>query len=103
MAETKERRVAELAGMQRLHELSTLLLNETGLPAMLRDVLAASVELLRADKGNVQLYDAEAKALKIVAQIGFKQDLRLHFSALAAADNLCSGVALARKQRSSSA
>jgi PAS domain S-box-containing protein len=75
LAETKERLVAELTGMQRLHELGTLLLKETGLTAMLHQVLAASMELLRADKGNVQLYDRATNKLNIVAQIGFDPNL----------------------------
>jgi hypothetical protein len=38
-------------------------------------VLAASMELLRADKGNVQLYDRATNKLNIVAQIGFDPNL----------------------------
>jgi PAS domain S-box-containing protein len=96
---TKERLVAELQGMQRLHELGTLLLREADLPSLLRQVLAASVELLGADKGTVQLYAPDEKTLKIVAQIGHNQDFLRHFSAISATDHLSSGIALAKKQR----
>jgi PAS domain S-box-containing protein len=99
LMKTKERLVTELIGMQRLHELSTLLLKETDLPAMLRQVLDASVELLRAQKGIVQIYEPADETIKVVAQVGFTADFVRQFASVPVASDFVSTVALRQKQR----
>src|SRR5689334_23607003 len=75
----KEELEADVKNMIRLHELSTRLLASTELQPLLEEILEATIELLNADFGNIQLFNQQSKALEIVAQRGFKQDFD-HFS-----------------------
>lgn len=76
----KDELEADLKNMIRLHELSTRLLASTELQPLLEEILEATIELLNADFGTVQLFNEESKALEIVAQRGFRQDFLDHFS-----------------------
>ena len=80
---------AELKAMKRLHELSTRLLATTELQPILEEVLDATIALLNADLGNVQLYNSKTKALEIVAQRGFRQDFLDHFSSVSEDSAAC--------------
>ena len=97
-ARTKEELAAELAAMNRLHELSTRLLSETPLEPLLGDVLDASIALLSADFGNIQLCDTETGVLTIVAQRGFTPEFLHYFDAVDNGTGSCR-MALERKQR----
>ena len=57
--------------LQRLHKLSTRLLGEETFEAVLQRALMAAVELPKATKGTLQLYDPTTNALHMVAQVGF--------------------------------
>jgi GAF domain-containing protein len=63
-----------------LHELSTRLLHSHEFGALLEEVLDATIALLRADFGNVQLYDDTTASLHIVAHRGFGPDFLQHFA-----------------------
>ena len=76
----KDELTAELTAMNRLHEFSTRLLRRTELQPMLEEVLDATMALLNADLGNVQLYNPQTHALEIVAQRGFQRDFLEYFS-----------------------
>jgi len=76
----KDELAADLKNMIRFHELSTRLLASTELQPLLEEVLEATIELLNADFGNIQLFDQESKALETTAHRGFKQDFLDHFS-----------------------
>jgi hypothetical protein len=67
------------AAMNRLHELGTRLVKISDLQELLEEILDATIALQNADFGNIQLYDRETGALKIVAQRGFKQDFLDYF------------------------
>jgi PAS domain S-box-containing protein len=99
-AETKTRHelTVDLAAMTRLHRLSNRLLSNTRLQPMLEEVLDASMALMSADFGVVQLYDDATNALKIVAQRGFKQDFLAYFNSVRDG-TACCGEALRRMQR----
>ena len=73
----------------RLHELSTRLVANTELQPLLEDILEATIELLNADFGDVQLFNQHSQALEIVAQRGFKQDFVDHFSNINAESAAC--------------
>jgi PAS domain S-box-containing protein len=90
--------LAELAAMRRLHELGTRLLRPGELQPLLREVLDASIELLNADFGNIQLYDPDTGALKIAAQRGFEQEFLDHFDRVYEGSTSC-GTALERRSR----
>src|SRR5439155_1186177 len=66
---------SELADMTRLHELSARLLREEELAPSLHRVLDASVRVLGADNGHIQLVEEDGKMRRIVAYVGFTQDL----------------------------
>jgi PAS domain S-box-containing protein len=90
----KDELAAELTAMTRLHELSTRLLAATELQPLLEEVLDATIALLSADFGNVQLYDPKSRALKIIAQRGFQQEFLDYFDSVqeGAALELCERV-----------
>jgi signal transduction histidine kinase len=79
---TKEELAFELAAMNRLHELSTRLVAETELEPLLEEVLDASIALLDADFGSVQLHDEATGTLAVVAQRGFTREFLDHFGRL---------------------
>ena len=89
---------AELAAMNRLHELTARWLGSAELRTVLQEVLDASIELLNADFGNIQLYDATSRGLRIVAQRGFEQNF-LDFFATVYEGMGSSGTALQKRSR----
>jgi len=91
---TKDQLTRELADMRRLHELNISLLEEEGIEPLLQRVLQACLELVGADKGNVQIYDEEAQGLAIAAQVGFGEEFLDHFRWVAAGRNCACGKAL---------
>jgi GAF domain-containing protein len=60
----------------------------------LLEILAAVIELLGADKGNVQLLDRERGLLTIVAHWGFDQEFLNRFKAISSLDDTACGRAL---------
>jgi PAS domain S-box-containing protein len=98
MLALKDELAAELAAMTRLHQLSMRLQMTSELQPILEEVLDATIALLGADFGNVQLYDTESHALKIVAQRGFQQEFLDHFNSVEEGTASC-GVALQRRER----
>jgi PAS domain S-box-containing protein len=89
----------ELAALNRLHELSTRSLSpDTKLQPLLDDLLDATMALLNADVGNIQLYNPQTHALEIVAQRGFGQEFPDHGNQVHEGTASC-GTALSRKAR----
>ncbi len=84
--------------LYRLYDLTKRLVSaEGGLNETLASVLDAAIDLLGADKGNVQLYDARTRSLRIVAQRGFDAPFMQHFASVI--DEAACGVALQRRAR----
>ncbi|HEX9443488.1 MAG TPA: GAF domain-containing protein, partial [Candidatus Binatia bacterium] len=94
----KDELAAQLADMNRLHDVSTKLLEDKDLRALLAEILRATIELTGADMGNVQLYDEREKALKIVAHLGYRQDFLDFFQAAPEGDGV-SGSAMEGRER----
>jgi PAS domain S-box-containing protein len=94
----KDELATELTAMTRLHELSTRLLANTELQPLLDEVLDATIALLNADFGNVQLYNPQTQALEIVAQRGFQQEFLDYFNRVHEGTASC-GMALLRRER----
>lgn len=92
----KNELAAELTAMTRLHELSTRLLASTNLQPLLEEVLDATMALLNADFGNIQLYNSKSNALEIVAHRGFGQDFLDYFNSVHEGTASC-GTALLRR------
>lgn len=87
--------------IQRLREFSVGFLEDIkrqDLPGSLLKVLKACMEVLHADKGNIQLYDEGEKALKIVTQVGFNQEFLDFFRTVRTDASVC-GAALIQAKR----
>jgi hypothetical protein len=78
----------QLADMRRLHEMSTRLAHANELPKMLEEILDSTIGLQSASFGNLQLYDAKTRSLRMVAQRGFSQEFMEHFKVVPADDGL---------------
>ena len=78
----KDELAEELRAMTRLHQLSPRLPADTDLQPLLEEILDATMDLLRADFGNVQLYNPETGALEIVSSRGFRQDFLDYFASV---------------------
>ena len=65
---------ADLAGMRRLYELHARLATETGLRVALREIVAAACEIVRTDRGCIQLVSADGERLEMVETRGFEPD-----------------------------
>jgi PAS domain S-box-containing protein len=94
----KDQLAADFAAMNHLHELSTRLLDATGLRELLEEILEATIVLQNADFGNVQLYNRQSGALELVAQRGFQEDFLEQFRVVHGGEAAC-GLALQRRQR----
>jgi PAS domain S-box-containing protein len=97
-ARTKEELAAELAVMNGLHHLSTRLLAATELGPLLEEILEATIALLAADFGTIQLWDPATGVLTLAAQRGFQQDFLDSFDHVHAGTGSW-GVALERRAR----
>jgi GAF domain-containing protein len=93
------RLAAEAAALKRLNEASSRLWQIHDLRGGLNEILQASIELLGADKGNVQLLDRTHGRLVIVAQRGFEQPFLEFFKEVSAEDDSACGRALRSGER----
>ena len=84
--------------LQRLHKLSTRLLGEETFDAVLQRALMAAVELPKATKGTLQLYDQKTNELHMVAQIGFHDNFLHEFQRMSLDLATC-GAAYQRRRR----
>ena len=75
--------------MTRLHEFSIRLEAITDLPAVLEEVLTATIDIQHADFGNVQLCNPESRALEIVSQHGFNAEFLEYFATVDHASAVC--------------
>ena len=94
----KDELAEELRAMTRLHQLSMRLQAGTELQPLLEEILDATMDLLRADFGSVQLYNSETGALEIVSSRGFRQDFLDYFASVLYEGPAC-GRALSRGER----
>lgn len=98
LRQSQERLARDVVDLTRLRELSTGLLRTEDLPAVLHEMLEASIDLLQADKGYVQVYDEATGDLRVVAQVGFADEC-LKTLADAGPTYSVSGQARARRAR----
>jgi two-component system CheB/CheR fusion protein len=92
-------RTLELEDMLRLQKLGVQLWKEPELEPLLRQVLEASMTLLRADKGNVQLYDESQGTLTIAVASGFNQEFLDHFKTVTVESGSVCAAAIERRAR----
>ena len=89
----------EADALAKLNQKSSRLWRSRNLKEGLDEILAAVIELLDADKGNIQLVEERDKVLNIVAQRGFQPEFLEFFRAVSADDDSACGRALRTGQR----
>jgi PAS domain S-box-containing protein len=96
--ESNAKLAAETKALARLNEASSRLWQTQDLHEGLGEMLAATIELLGAEKGCVQLFDAGRNVLQIAAQRGFEQDFLEFFHEVSETDESASGRALRTRE-----
>ena len=94
LRERAGRQAKQILALTRVHEAASQLWLNRDLHQALDDTLAGAIELLGADKGNIQVLDRKRGLLKIVASRGFKQSFLDFFSEVSASDASACGRAL---------
>lgn len=89
----------DLQSMTRLNDLVARLVHAQDLDSALHEVLDAAISLMDADKGNIQLFDAKDRTLRIGAQRGFDEGFLRFFSEVNGAHESACGRALTLGQR----
>src|SRR5258707_15707441 len=87
------------AVLKQLNEASSRLWQAHELHAGLNEILGVAIELLGADKGNVQLFDTTRKVLVFAAHQGFEQPFLDFFKEVSAEFETCCGRALRSGRR----
>jgi len=90
---------AEASALFKLNASSSRLWQTRTLHDGLNEMLSATIELLGADKGNVQILDAERGLLTIEAQRGFEKEFLEFFREVSADDDTACGRALRTGER----
>jgi len=85
------RQARKITALTRVHEVASRLWFSRDLNHALDDILAGAIELLGADKGNIQVLDNEQCVLKIVASQGFEQAFLNFFREVSTADSSACG------------
>ena len=99
LRQSGERLAAEAAALANLNEWSRRLWRSRTLSQGLDEMLGALIELMGADKGNIQLMDLQRPVLKIVVQRGFQQDFLDFFHEVSVDDDSACGRALRTGER----
>jgi PAS domain S-box-containing protein len=99
LLESERRLAAEADALAKLNELSTRLWRSRSLNEGLDEMLAAVIDLLGAEKGNIQLLDSEGSKLSTVVQRGFEPDFLEYFREVSTADDSAYSRALRSGQR----
>jgi len=94
LRQSQSQLAAEADALTKLNDWSSRLWRIRSLEEGLQEMLAGVIELLGADKGNVQLLDPEGKVLTIAVQRGFDQDFLDFFREVSADDDSACGRAL---------
>jgi PAS domain S-box-containing protein len=100
LRESAERAAADLQDMSRLHAIGNLCVrSENDLNKCLEGILDTAIAITRADKGKIQLLDAESSTLKIAAQRGFDEPFLAFFASVGLNQASACGVALKSAER----
>jgi len=89
----------EVKSLARLHALVARLLVSTDLNSAIEEVLDASIALLGAEMGNVQVLDPRSRVLRITAHRGFNKEFLDHFSTVGLDDESACGRAMRSGER----
>jgi PAS domain S-box-containing protein len=94
----EERLSAAHKALARLFELSVMPASDDAMPALLQATVETAIDVIGADKGNLQLYDEATGNLRIVAHCGFERPFLDHFAVVRGADSAGSEAARRRDQ-----
>lgn len=89
----------QLESRARAFELGAVLLRETDFIQALHRVLEVAVSLLKADKGNILLFEEEGKELRLVTSIGFSKEFHERFAVLPSDSPTACGRAFQHRRR----
>ncbi len=95
---SEERLAADLAGMSRLQEVSTRLVQAGDSHSLLHEIVDAAIAVTSADMGMVQLLERDSYTLKIVASRGFERPFLDFFDTMRDHECAC-GAAMKRGER----
>ena len=95
----EQARAEQAAALTDLNRLSSRLWQMSDLQAGLDEILNGTIELLRADMGNIQLLDERRQSLVIRAQRGFAPAFLEHFAEVTTADDSACGRTLRAGER----
>lgn len=99
LRESESQLKAEAVALVKLNEASARLWPAQNLREGLDEILAATIDMLGADMGNVQLLDADHRVLVIAAQRGFRREFLDFFGKVSAEDDSACGRALRSGER----
>ncbi|MGH8251240.1 MAG: PAS domain S-box protein [Steroidobacteraceae bacterium] len=99
LRESEKQLAAEGKALTKLAVASTRLWRSHDLAQGLDEILLTVIELVGADKGNVQLLNAKGDALSIVAHVGFEPDFLEAFREVTTADESACGRVLRSHER----
>ncbi len=89
----------EVDALRRLWEMSRALVAANGLRTALKDVLDAAIDLLKAQYGNLQLFDPERGRLSLAVHRGFDQEFLKTFEVVTTDDDTACGRCLRMRRR----
>jgi PAS domain S-box-containing protein len=99
LQKSEQQLLLEYEALRKLNECTSRLWQTRNLADGLTEMLAAVIDLVGADKGNVQLLDRERRILAIEAQRGFDNDFLDFFREVSAVDDSACGRALRTGER----
>jgi PAS domain S-box-containing protein len=99
LRQTQAQLAAHADGLEKLNECTARLWSCHTLQSGLEELLSAVVDLMGAQKGNIQLLDETTTVLRIVAQREFGEDFLEFFGEVTAADASACGRALKTGER----
>ena len=99
LRQRKDQSAEESEALRKLNDSSSRLWQMQSLHDGLQEMLSATIDLVGADKGNVQILNTERGVLTIEAQRGFDKDFLDFFREVSASDDTACGRALRERER----
>lgn len=99
LTSVKDRLASEVDDLRRLHDFSARSMQQAEVATLLRDLLAAAIEVMHTDKGSVQLYDRCNDRLQLVSTIGLPSDFDRQLTHVDAGESTPCAAALRSAQR----
>ncbi len=97
--DNKRRLQEETQALSRLDNATSRLWGHREMQAGLEEVLHATLEMLCAERGSVQLHDPENNQLKIVASVGMSDEFLSFYRAVSTENHSACGRAFSNKER----